>query len=147
MTGSPFVLQTRVPFVDTDATGRIHFTSMFRNFEAAENEFRRALGFPYGQWREAGISFPRVHAECDYAGAVNFDDVLRIEVTVERVGRASYTLAFDVSVGSQAVARGKLVIACMDKQTQRATALPEEFAAALRKRVTSAAAPASAPSA
>lgn len=140
----PFLFEVRVPFVDTDATGRIHFTSMFRNFEAAEGEFRRRLGFPYGQWRGESLSFPRVHAECDYLGEVTYDDPLTIAVSVERVGRASYTLGFEVTVAGRAAARGKLVIACMDKRTQRAAALPEELAAALRARLSAVSPPSAA---
>jgi acyl-CoA thioesterase FadM len=43
----PFTLQTRVGFIDTDASGRIHNTAMFRYFEAAETEFMRRLGIEY----------------------------------------------------------------------------------------------------
>ena len=41
---SDFIHRVRVAFVDTDASGRIHFTAMLRYFEAAEQEFLRSLG-------------------------------------------------------------------------------------------------------
>ena len=33
----PFRFETRIRFIDTDASGRIHYTAMFRYFESAEN--------------------------------------------------------------------------------------------------------------
>ena len=55
----PFVFQTRIRFIDTDASGRIHYTAMFRYFESAEIEFLRTLGINYDPKRP--INFPRVH--------------------------------------------------------------------------------------
>ena len=124
----PFVWPVRVRFVDTDASGRIHFTAMLRHFEAAEIEFLRSLGLLS---REAAVGFPRVHVECDYTSPLVFDDLMDIAVTVERVGRTSFTLAFDVSIDGRNAARGKLVIVTIDRATQRAIPLPEKLRAAL----------------
>jgi len=128
----PFVYTTRIRFVDTDASGRIHFTAMLRYFEAGEQEFLRSIGLDFTGIHEAGIGFPRVHAECDYTGAVKYNDLVRIAVTVERVGATSYTLGFSASVEERPVAHGKLTIVCLDVATQRALTLPEEFAEKLK---------------
>jgi len=56
----PFRWTTRILFIDTDASGRIHYTAMFRYFEAAEIEFFRSIGVLH---EHKGISFPRVHVE------------------------------------------------------------------------------------
>ncbi len=39
----PFRFKTRIRFIDTDTSGRIHYTAMFRYFESAEIEFMRTL--------------------------------------------------------------------------------------------------------
>jgi len=39
----PFRYETRIRFVDTDASGRIHYTSLFKFFEAAETELFRTF--------------------------------------------------------------------------------------------------------
>ena len=116
-------------FVDTDASGRIHYTALMRHFEAAEYEFLRWMGTPYASL-EPG--FPRVHVECDYLSALRCDDIILTAVTVERVGTTSYTLVFSVSVEGRAEAKGKLTIVCIDRATGRPQALPERLAAALR---------------
>jgi acyl-CoA thioester hydrolase len=119
-----FRWQTRILFIDTDASGRIHYTAMFRYFEAAELELFRALKIGRGQ---PEISLPRVHVECEYSGAIRFDDLLMIEVSVGRVGKTSIELRFLVLNEEVQVAAGSVVIVCMDRGTQRATAVPEEF--------------------
>lgn len=113
---------TRILFIDTDASGRIHYTSLFRYFEAAELEFFRSIGVLH---EHAGTSFPRVHAECDYRTAIRFDDEVVLEVSVGRLGRSSVQLKFRVLTGEVEAACGNVVIACMDRETQRATPIPQ----------------------
>lgn len=122
-----FVFSSRVRFVDTDASGRIHYTAMLKHFEYAEQEFFRSLGFRYTEPHSLGYGFPRVHVECDYTAFVAYDDLLAITVIVERVGRTSFTLAFDVAVEGRPVARGKIVIVCVDLATRRSRPFPSEF--------------------
>ncbi len=88
-----FVFETRIRFIDTDASGRIHYTCLFRYFEAAEIEFFRTMGFR--TFRE-DVSFPRVHVECDYRLALLYDDLIQIEVRLTKVGGSSVRLEFRV---------------------------------------------------
>ena len=111
---------TRILFIDTDASGRIHYTSLFRYFEAAEIEFFRATGVLH---EHPGTSLPRVHVECDYRTAICFDDEVVFEVSVGRLGKTSIQLKFRVLTDDIEAASGNVVIACMDRKTQRATAI------------------------
>jgi YbgC/YbaW family acyl-CoA thioester hydrolase len=131
MMASPFIFESRVRFGDTDASGRIFYISLLHHVDAAEAEFLRARGVAYRRIQDRKTGFPRVHVECDYTSALVYDDLMQIAVTVDRLGRASFTLAFDVSVDGRNAARAKVTIACIDRETQRATALPEELRAAL----------------
>ena len=125
-----FKHRVRVAFVDTDASGRIHFTAMLRYFEAAELEFLRSLGFCY---RDApDIGFPRVRVECEYRTAVGFDDELDIAVSVQRIGTSSYTLAFRALRTGVAAAAGSIVVVCVGRPG-RAQALPVALKEALQR--------------
>jgi acyl-CoA thioester hydrolase len=127
-----FLWTTRVRYVDTDTSGRIHYTALFRYFEAAEQEFLRSVRHGYSGSREAEIGWPRVHAECDVSGPLVFDDEIQVEVTVARVGNSSMELAFRILAEGAERAKGRVVIVCMDRKTQRSRPLPTEFAEALR---------------
>ncbi len=131
----------RVPFHDVDSTGRIHFTAMFRYMEVAEHELRRSIGFPQTA-SFPNIAFPRVHASCDFRGAIRYDDELSIEAHVDRVGRSSWTVAFiarligeghdeEQKERASIVAEGQMTMVAMDAKTEQAAPLPDELRAAL----------------
>jgi YbgC/YbaW family acyl-CoA thioester hydrolase len=119
----PFVFETRIRFIDTDASGRIHYTCMFRYFESAETEFFRALNLGYVM---PDLAFPRVHVECDYKLPLVFDDLIQIEVQLGKVGRTSVQLNFQTFKDAQLAAEGNVVLVCMQKSTQRAVEIPAE---------------------
>jgi acyl-CoA thioester hydrolase len=134
--------RVRVPFVDVDSSLRIHYTAMFRYMEVAEHALMRALGFPYATTLRE-LAFPRVHLDCDFRGAILFDDVLDIVARVERVGTSSWTVHFTahhaateanepLDQQTTVLAEGRMTIVAMDPSTERATALPEELRRALQ---------------
>src|SRR5690348_15031478 len=118
----PFIFQTRIRFIDTDASGRIHYTAMFRYFESAEIEFLRTLGISYDP--RLPIAFPRAHVECDYRLALGHDDQIDIEVRVAKVGTSSVRFEFRTLKNDQVAADGAVVVVCMDRSTGKATELP-----------------------
>ena len=128
----PFRWSTRILFIDTDASGRIHYTALFRYFEAAEIEFFRATGVLHSH---AGVSFPRVHVECDYRTAIRFDDLAVFEVSVGKIGSRSIHLKFRVLVNEVEAAAGVVVIAGMDRKTQTGVALPDSVKEKLQRYV------------
>lgn len=132
-TSPPFSWPSRIRFVDTDTSGRIHYTAMFRHFEAAEFEFLRSIGHPYTCLENAPLRYPRVHVECDFHAALRCDDQISTEVRVKRVGASSFTLGFSVRHGEQEAATGSITVVCIDGGTARAHPLPPELAAKLRQ--------------
>ena len=120
----PFRFQTRIRFIDTDASGRIHYTAMFRYFESAETEFMRTVGITY---LKHDFTFPRVHVECDFKLALEHDDLIDIEVRLTRLGGSSARFDFRTLKAGELAASGVVVVACMDRKTQRAIAIPDSL--------------------
>ena len=118
----PFHFETRIRFIDTDASGRIHYTALLRYFESAEIEFMRTLGLVY---LRDDFTFPRVHVECDYKLALGHDDLIDIAVCLTKLGRSSVRLEFRTTRDGELAATGVIVVACMDRNTQRAIAIPD----------------------
>jgi len=119
-----FVFETRIRFIDTDASGRIHYTCLFRYFESAEIEFFRALGF---RTFAHDISFPRVHVECDYRLALLYDDLIQIEAQLTKVGRSSVRLDFRAKKNGELAAEAHIVVVCMNRTTQQAVPIPDDL--------------------
>jgi len=110
---TPFRTTRRVDFCDTDLAGIVHFANFFRYMEAAEVAFLRSRGLSVQLAFEGQeLGFPRVSASCDYLKPAHFDDVLDIDVTVERVGTKSVTYGFTFSLQGEAIARGRVTSVC-----------------------------------
>lgn len=109
----PFSTHCRVEFADTDMAGIAHFTAILRYMEIAEHEFLRHLGLSVfmvdGSHK---LSWPRVSASCDFLCPVRFEDVLRVEVGVNRITERSVTYAFIISRDGRTAARGQMTCVC-----------------------------------
>jgi acyl-CoA thioester hydrolase len=125
-----------VEFSETDLAGIMHFSNFFRFMEAAEHAFFRSLGFSVAQSR-LGLEFclPRVHAACDYAVPLRFEDEVQVRLLVERKGRRSLTYQFRFSRANGAaateVARGRMTVASVKRQADgslKAVPLPKAIA-------------------
>ncbi len=131
-----FQVTRRVEFSETDLAGIMHFSNFFRFMESAEHAFFRSLGFSVAGSRNGPeVCLPRVHAECDYAVPLRFEDEVLVRLLVEKKGRRSLTYQFRFSRmnGShpQEVARGRLTVACVNRQSDgsfKAVPLPEVIA-------------------
>lgn len=136
---SSFRTTRRVEFRDTDMAGIMHFSAFFTTLESVEHEFLRSLGLSVVTDDPQGpIGWPRVSASCDFRGAVKFEDVLDIELTIARLGEKSVAYQFVVEHDGRRIAEGKLVAACcrLDPgQPLRAIPIPEPIAAKLRTYV------------
>lgn len=132
MSARSFRWSTRLRFIDTDASRRLHYTAMFRYFESAETEFLREIGFPYSTREDAKITFPRVHVEADFTGAVEFDDLIDIDVRVAGIGNTSLRFEFAATVNGNPVATGKETIVCVNRETFAKQPLPEQLISGLK---------------
>jgi acyl-CoA thioester hydrolase len=131
-----FQVTRRVEFSETDLAGIMHFSNFFRFMESAEHAFFRSLGFSVAQSRSGlEVCLPRVHAECDYAIPLRFEDEVQVRLLVERKGSRSLSYQFRFSRVSgpapQEVARGRVTVACVERQANgamKAVALPKAIA-------------------
>lgn len=126
-----FRLQRRVDFCDTDLAGIVHFANFFRYMEAAEVAFLKSRGLNVSlQWNGEHLGFPRVAVSCDYVSPAKFDDVLDIDVRLEKLGTKSVTYAFDFSRDGSAIACGKMTSVCCrvgPNKTMEAIEMPNEI--------------------
>ena len=129
---APFLWKTRLLFVDTDASGRIHYSALFRHVEAAEMEFFRSIGRPFGGMSLDELKYPRVRVEADYKAPLVCVDPMDIHVWVDRIGATSYTMAYSIRKGEVEAASAKLVVVCMSTKTKKGHPLPAELVEKLK---------------
>jgi len=130
---SPFRLQRRVEFRDTDAAGIVHFSAYFLYMEQAEHEWLRQLGLSVlMRDAEGAVSWPRVSVRCDYRGVVLFEDVIEIELSVLHLGTKSVKYGFRFLKGEQLVAEGEVTSVCCrmrDGQAPKSIPIPASIRA------------------
>ena len=132
---TPFRTRRRVEFVDTDMAGIVHFSNYFRWMESAEVDFLQARGLSVKLgWEGLALGFPRVSASCDFLKPIHFEDMIDIDVTLERLGAKSATLAFEFWHEGEVVASGKVTSVCCRVRPDK-TIEAIEIPATLRTRL------------
>ncbi len=122
----PFRYRRMVEFADTDMAGIMHFSAFFRFMEGAEHALVREAGLsifctvPDSDGNPIEVSFPRVHADCDYKQPARCEDWLEVEVTVEKLGRTSITYRHQIFHGEQLLASGSMVCVCCQMHQDKA---------------------------
>jgi len=120
----------RVQWVDTDASGLIHYTAALRYFEVAEHALMRKL-FEAGRPVERTFMLPRVHVEADYKAPLRYPDEFECAARVLAVGHSSVTFGYEVRRADGVVAiLGRIVAVAVDVGG-RPMPLPDPFRDAL----------------
>jgi YbgC/YbaW family acyl-CoA thioester hydrolase len=124
------VERMRVNWVDTDASGLIHYTAALRYFEVAEHALMRKLvegGAPV----ERTFMLPRVHVEADYRAALRYPDEFECAARVVAVGRSSVTFGYEVRRADGVLAIVGRIVAVAVDTGGRPMPLPAPFRDAL----------------
>lgn len=127
-----FTWTTKIRLYDTDASGRIFYASLFRLahdaaeafLESRNHDVRRYLG-------NSDFTFAIAHAEADYAVPMQTGDEVDVNVSIERVGNASFTIAYRFIVNGRETARAKTVHVSIATSTGASCPLPGDLRAIL----------------
>jgi acyl-CoA thioester hydrolase len=118
-----------VRFRDCDSMGHVNHAVYFTYLEQCRLTF----------WREVtGTPSPHTrviiaHAECDYVAPAHFGDELEVGLTVEKIGRSSFTLRYAISEmkSGRAIANGQTVLVSYDYAASAVVPLPDATRALL----------------
>jgi 4-hydroxybenzoyl-CoA thioesterase/acyl-CoA thioester hydrolase len=124
-----FVTTRRVEFRDTDAAGVMHFSVFLGWMEEAEHEALRSVGLSVLDHSDNRcLSWPRVSVSCDFVRPVKFEDVVDIQVEIDRLGEKSVTYSFAMSCGGADVAKGRMTAVCcqLNQGTLQSVAIPDD---------------------
>ena len=119
----------RVIYGDTDQMGVAYYANYLRWFEIGRTEFMREAGISYERAEREGIFFPVTEVHCRYRKPARYDDLLRIETTVEFLSRVALKFHYRIGLeGERApLASGWTKHACLDRE-RKLTRLPEPYA-------------------
>lgn len=133
---TPFVAREHVRWGDVDLAGVVRYDAFLRFVEHAEGEFFRELGYPLAELYGRGdVWLPRRMIHLDFLAPARLDELLRVSVTIERIGDSSIALDFAVARDSDDTPLATIteVLVCVD-DAFRKRMLPEDLRATLEKR-------------
>jgi acyl-CoA thioester hydrolase len=107
----------RVIYGDTDQMGVVYYGNYLRFCEHGRNEFIRARGMRYRDIEQQHrIHLPVTEAHLNYRQSAHYDDLLRIEVSLEDVRRVSLRFSYRILREGEAevLVTGHTIHACID---------------------------------
>jgi acyl-CoA thioesterase FadM len=117
------VIQRRIEWSDTDASGHYHYHTALRLLDAAEAALHDRLGI-------AGETFgrtPRANVRMRYRRVLRFNDLVDVHLRVASVGRSSIVYAGEILLDGASAAEGELVAAHVSEAGGTVTALPDRW--------------------
>jgi acyl-CoA thioester hydrolase len=119
----PFTHRLRVRFAETDAMGIVHHAAYLPYLEEARVEYLRAIGHPYLEVRAEGVDFAVLEATVSYLAPLRFDDVVDVHVVLAASTRATFQIAYLLTVEGRPSATAVTVHGCVTPDG-RPTRLP-----------------------
>ena len=126
MNHTPYSVEYRVYWSDTDAAGIAHFTSILKMVEKAEEDLYRSIGI-----QSVHTTLPRIEVHVRYRAPLRWGDLAKIELKLEEARRRGLRYGFkiyNVSINKLA-AEGYIAVACVKKSegSIAPTECPEEL--------------------
>lgn len=132
----PFVAREHVRWGDVDLAGVVRYDAFLRFVEHAEGEFFRALGYPLAELYGRGdVWLPRRMIHLDFLAPARLDELLRVAVTIGRIGESSIALEFAVARDADDTPLATIteVLVCVDDAFHKRS-LPDDLRATLEER-------------
>lgn len=134
-TAAPFTLPVRVYYEDTDAGGVVYYANYLKYFERARTEWLRALG--YSQQAlidQRGLLFAVRSVQLEYLAPARLDDLLSVELRIERVKRASLDFAQSIRRNDDdtPLCTAQVKVACLEAERFRPAVIPDDIKESFR---------------
>jgi acyl-CoA thioester hydrolase len=94
----PFSHRIRVRFAETDAMGIAHHASYLPWLEEARVAYLDFIGHPYTSVRDEGVDFAVLEVHASYRRPLRFDDRVDVHVLLGAGTRATFQLAYLLTV-------------------------------------------------
>jgi acyl-CoA thioester hydrolase len=113
--------------------GHVFNAHYFAYFDVALTELWRAVAGGYSAMLAGGVDIVVVEATARYRAPGRFDDLLDVEVAVDRLGTTSMTTRMRVLRAGELLVEGEMVHVFVDRATMAKTPIPDGIRAALAR--------------
>lgn len=132
-----FDWNVRVYYEDTDAGGIVYYANYLKFFERARTEWLRYLDVnQHALQQKHDVLFVVKSVTSEYHAPAKLDDVIKLTLSIQKLGRASVAFQQQAWCGEQLLNSAQVTIACVDT-TMRLRAIPSAVAEKMRHYVIS----------
>jgi acyl-CoA thioester hydrolase len=122
-----FTHRIRVRFAETDAMGIVHHSRYLPYLEEGRVEYLRHLGHPYTEMRKDGVDHSVLECFVQYRKPLRFDEEIAVHLVVAKVTRATFQIAYLVTVDGEVRATAVTAHGCVNA-AGRPVRMPTWFA-------------------
>lgn len=121
-----FSIPIRIYYEDTDAGGVVYYANYLKFFERCRTEWIRSVGHDQSRLADThGILFVVRKVQCDYLKPARLDDLLRVDLEVEKMTKVRMVFRQHLWRGDELLATGQIEIACIDAERFAPAPIPE----------------------
>lgn len=115
-----FSTNYRVYYEDTDAGGVVYYANYLKFFERCRTDFLRNLGLNQNELlNKKNLAFVVRRCEIDYLSPAKLDDLIKVEVEVEKIAAASISMKQKIYRDDKILSSLKVEIVCVDSRNFR----------------------------
>lgn len=131
---TPYEMDIRVYYEDTDTGGVVYYANYLKFFERARTEWLRRLGVNQSELAtRENLIFVVKDVELNYRKPARLDDLLRINSTVTRLGAASMRFWQTATRDGQLLCESSIQVCCIDGRSYRPAPFTPELKNLLEK--------------
>jgi len=109
-----FAHRIRVRFAETDAMGIVHHSRYLPYLEEARVAYLRDIGRPYSEMRKEGVEHAVLECFVQYRKPLRFDEEIDVHLVLAKVTRATFQIAYLVTVDDEVRATAITVHGCVN---------------------------------
>ena len=124
-----FSYRQPVRFPDVDHAGIAFFGVLLTYCHNAHEEWLKMLGSPLHTLLESGWGFPVVGVESTFFSPARHGDVIRLDLTIGRLGQSSLSLNYELfnETANWPVGTATITQVCTNLEEMRSMRVPDDF--------------------
>jgi 1,4-dihydroxy-2-naphthoyl-CoA hydrolase len=122
------IYKTNIKLHQTDAAGLLFYSRIFEITNDAFQDLLEKSQLDLSELLSSGdLLTPVVHAEADYKMPLKVGDQVEVRLTLDGIGKSSYTLSYDILKDNQIAGWVKIVHVSLSKTSGEKTSVPERL--------------------
>lgn len=120
-------ISVRVYYEDTDSGGVVYYANYLKFIERGRSEFLRDLGLEQDDLVETyNVIFAVRSINADYRLPAKFNDLLSVQTSIEKVGRASLIFSQKITPSEQnkVLFEAQIIVACLHADSFKPCGIP-----------------------